>query len=213
VAVTVLAGCAPGLLLLALGGAFATEARAEPRAYTVEPASSRLLIHVGKTGILGFAGHEHEVVASVHQGRVTIDRDHLEASSVELVFESAALRVTGRGEPAADVPKVQAAMVGPECLDAARFRTIRFVSSTVAVTGVASGSADVMVRGQLSLHGVSHEISVPVHLTFGEGSIRATGATRLQQTAFGIRPITVGGVVKVKDELELDWQVEARAVP
>jgi polyisoprenoid-binding protein YceI len=63
----------------------------------------------------------------------------------------------------------------------------------------------------LNIHGVSREVSVPVRLVLTEDTIRATGGTRLQQTAFGIQPISIGGVVKVKDELELDWHLQARA--
>jgi polyisoprenoid-binding protein YceI len=201
------------LLLVLLPPLFSTVASAEPRRFMVEPASSRFVVHVGKTGLFGFAGHEHEVVAPVHEGTITIDRDHPESSSVELQFEAAALRVTGQGEPAGDVPKVQEAMVGAQCLDAHRFQTIRFISNAVKVTAKASGSLDVLVRGALTIHGVSREVSVPVHLVLAKDSLSASGTTKLQQTAFGIHPISVGGVVKVKDELDLDWHVRARAAP
>jgi len=199
------------VLALALSSVLTRTASAEPRRFAIDPAVSHFVVHVGKTGIFGFAGHEHEVVAPIHDGAVILDRDHLESSSVELTFAAAALHVTGRGEPPDDVPKVQAAMVGPECLDAERFRTIRFVSNRVQVTANAGASVDVVVSGVLNIHGVSREVSIPVRLVLTEDTIRATGGTRLQQTAFGIQPISVGGVVKVKDELELDWHLQARA--
>jgi len=37
--------------------------RAAPRRYALDPAGSRLEIQVGKTGLFGFAGHEHQVLA------------------------------------------------------------------------------------------------------------------------------------------------------
>jgi polyisoprenoid-binding protein YceI len=185
-------------------------ASAEPRRYTVEPEASRLAIHVGKTGLFGFAGHEHQVVAPIQRAVVVLDPDHPESASVELTFEAAALRVTGRGEPAGDVPKVQQAMVGAECLDAGRFPAIRFVSRAVTVKARAGNAFDVVVRGDLTVHGVSHELAVPVHVVLGDGSLSATGRTRIRQTAFGHKPISVGGVVKVEDELVIDWRIEAR---
>jgi len=42
---------------------------------------------------------------------------------------------------------------------------------------------------------------------------RYAGTTKVRQTAFGIKPISVAGVVNVKDELEITWRVVARAVP
>src|SRR4029079_2567054 len=196
------------LVLPLLGGA----ALAEPRRFTVDAGSSRFVVHVGKTGVFGFAGHEHEVVAPVHEGSITIDRDHLESSSVELIFEAAALRVTGRGEPADDVPKVQAAMVGAQCLDADRFRTIRFSSKAVKVTSEAGGAGDVLVGVELTIHGVSREVVVPLKIRIDADAISAIGTTSIEQTAFGIQPISIGGVVKVKDELRLEWNLKARPV-
>jgi len=190
---------------------FAATARAEPRRYAIELASSRVVIHVGKTGLFRFAGHEHEVVAPIRQGGVVLDRDHLESSSVELAFDAAALRVTGKGEPAGDVPKVQQTMVGPECLDANRFRGIRFTSRAVTVSPGAQGSFDLVVRGDLTVHGFSRELVVPVHLVVGTDTVRATGTVKLRQTAFAIHPVSVAGVVKVKDEMDVEWRIEARA--
>src|SRR6478752_2011607 len=92
------------VLALALSSVLTRAASAESRRFAIDPAVSHFVVHVGKTGILGFAGHEHEVVAPIHDGAVTLDREHLESSSVELTFAAAALRVTGRGEPADDVP-------------------------------------------------------------------------------------------------------------
>ena len=56
-----------------------------------------------------------------------------------LSFDAAALKVTGEGEPAKDVPKVQAKMVGPEVLDAARFPSITFRSRSVTGKEVTRG--------------------------------------------------------------------------
>jgi polyisoprenoid-binding protein YceI len=190
-----------------------TAAAAAPHRYAVDPAASQVVIHVGKAGLFRFAGHGHEVVAPIHQGSAVVDPDHLESASVELAFQAAALRVTGRGEPAGDVPKVQQAMVGPECLDAGRFPSIRFASRAVTVKARSGDAFDVVVRGELTLHGVSREVLVPVHVVVGKDGIRATGTTKVRQTAFGIKPISVAGVVNVKDELEIAWTVVARAVP
>ena len=151
------------------------------------------------------------MVAPIEHATIVIDPDHLESASVELTFEAAALRVTGRGEPAGDVPKVQAAMVGGACLDARRSRLIRFVSRAVTVKRDTDGALDFAVRGDLDLHGVSREVLVPVHAVLDGQSVDATGTTEIRQTTFGIQPISVGGVVKVKDEIRIELHLAARA--
>ena len=89
--------------------------------------------------------------------------------------------------------------------------TVRSRSALVAPIHQGSAVVDpdhlessVVVRGDLTLHGVSREVL---------DSIRATGTTKVRQTAFGIKPISVAGVVNVKDELEIAWTVVARASP
>lgn len=196
----------PVLVLLA------PEARAAPRLYTLEPAHSRLTIHVGKAGLFGFAGHEHEVVAGAFRGTATFDPERPLQSSVDLTFEAGALRVSGQGEPPEDVPQVQAAMVGPSCLDAGRFSTVRFVSRSVTAAGAAGpNGGDLALHGELTLHGVTRPLTIRVHLEVTGQLLEATGTTTLKQTDFGITPISKAGVVKVKDELTLSWQIRGRA--
>jgi polyisoprenoid-binding protein YceI len=198
------------LPLILLVNGWSHGALAEARHYRLDTASSRVVLHVGKAGLFRFAGHEHEVVAVLREGAASVDPDRVPSSSVELTFDVAALRVTGKGEPPDDVPKVQEAMLGPKCLDAARYPTIRFVSSTVDAKHAAAGALDVLVRGTLTMHGVSRPLTVPVHVVMGDGAITATGTVALRQTDFGITPITVAGVVKVKDEVSLEWHLVGR---
>lgn len=201
-----------GTLVLAL--APAPRARAAPRRYLLDPAQSRVEIHVGKAGLFGFAGHAHEVVAGAFRGSATLDPDRPAASTVDLTFDAAALRVTGQGEPADDVPKVQAAMLGPECLDAGRFPTVRFVSTGVAEAGPARQSEDgrdFTVAGALTLHGVTRPLTLRVHVAATGDRLTATGRTTVRQTDFGIRPISKAGVVKVKDELTIVWRLAGAA--
>src|ERR1700734_945044 len=108
----------PWLALLLSLELSAPLAHAAPRRYVLDPTASRLTIHVGKTGLFGFAGHEHEVVAGTFLGNATFDPDQIAQSSLDLTVQAGALRVAEKGEPPGDAPQVQATMVGPDCLDA-----------------------------------------------------------------------------------------------
>jgi len=190
----------------------APSAQAQPRRYTLDPAASQLKIHVGKTGVFGFAGHEHDVVAGTFHGTATFDPDRIAQSAVDLTFEAGALRVTGKGEPKGDAAEVQAAMIGAACLDVNRFPAIRFVSKTVAAVGEGGkGGYDLSIAGGLTLHGVTRPLTIRVHLDVKGDALEATGSTTIRQTDFGMTPISKAGVVKVKDELALSWQIRGTA--
>lgn len=181
--------------------------------FTVQAEASAVRVLVGKAGLFKFAGHEHEVVAPVLRGEVVADPHDLAHSSVWLVFPAAALRVTGRGEPAKDVPKVQEAMVGPKVLDAARFPEITFRSRSVAGREVGPGVYELRVAGELTLHGVSRELILPLRVELSGPALTASGRTVLRHTDFGMRPLSVAGVVNVKNEIGVEFLIAARAVP
>jgi polyisoprenoid-binding protein YceI len=184
-----------------------------PRRYAVVAAESSVTIQVGKSGLFGFAGHEHEVVAPAFDGHVAADGVALERSSVALRFEAGALQVTGRGEPAADVPKVQEAMLGPKVLDVQRFPAVEFRSTSVKGRAVGGGAYELEVQGELELHGVKRPLALPLRVELAPGTLSASGTARLRQSQFGIKPVSVAGVVKVKDELEIEFRIVAREQP
>jgi polyisoprenoid-binding protein YceI len=203
----------PSRLGLSVISVFALSSRsvfADPHTYAIDPTASRIIVHVGKAGLFGFAGHEHEVEASVKRGALVVDLAHLEASSVDLKLDARTLRVTDPGEAQKDVAKVQETMLGPQCLDSERFPEIRFVSNVISAKKPAGGGLDVTARGTLTLHGVAREVAVPVHLDVENDLVSAKGTVALKQTDFGIKPISVAGVVKVKDEVKLELRLVAR---
>lgn len=179
--------------------------------YEVDPARSTMTVHVGKAGLFSFAGHEHEITAPVASGRIEADAADLGRSSVTLSFRAADLRVTGKDEPREDLPKVQEAMLGPKVLDVARFDAIRFTSRAVVGRSLPDGVHDLRIEGDLLLHGVTRPVTVPVRVRRGaDGVLTAEGTAVVRQTDFGIQPVSVAGVVKVKNELGLTFRLEAR---
>lgn len=198
-------------VLLVLALAADRPASAAPRTYVIDAAASAVRIHVGKSGVFGFAGHTHDVLAERLEGRVEADTEDLACSSVELSFEASGLKVSAEGEPAGDAAKVQDAMSGPKVLDVARFPAIRFRSQRVAGRRVAEGVYELQVTGELSLHGVVRTVTVPVRVELAGNTLAASGRTTLGQRAFGIEPVSAGGgTVKVKDELGIEFKLVGR---
>lgn len=186
----------------------AAPAAAAPRTYVVDPAGSSVLIHVGKSGAFSFAGHTHEVAAPAVSGEVIADPADLGASRVSLTFEAGALKVLPEKEPAGDAPKVQEAMRGPKVLDVARFPTITFKSQRVSGRE-AGGAYDLEVTGEMSLHGVTRALTLPVHVEVAGDTLTATGKAVLRHDHFGMQPVSVAGVVKVKNEIAIDFRFVA----
>jgi polyisoprenoid-binding protein YceI len=201
------AACLAGLVLLNVGRGIGGTAE-----FSVVPGESRVVIGVGKAGMLAFAGHAHEVLAPAVSGTVTLDGTDWPRSGVSLEFQAAALTVTGKDESPSDVPEVQRTMLGARVLDAERFPKVSFRSTRVALQAVTTGGADLRVEGTVTLHGVTQPLSVPVHVTLdGSGTLTARGQFSLKQSAYGIQPVTAaGGTIRVKDDVDVQFTVKAR---
>jgi len=196
------------IVAIALVGGLSIRA-AGPRTFNVEPEQSRALIDVGKSGAFSFAGHTHEVEAPVASGVVHLDTDDPTRNNVRLEFNAAAMRVTGKGESADDVPKVTQTMLSEMVLDVKRYPAITFESTSVTAKGSAA-ALDLTITGRLTIRGKTQAVTAPVAVKLAANSLTATGKFVVKQTDYGITPISVGGVVKVKNELNIAFTIVAR---
>jgi polyisoprenoid-binding protein YceI len=193
-------------LVLALG---ARGVAGEPRTYVVDPERSAATIHVGRAGLFKFAGHEHAVLAPRFRGEIQADALDLAGSSVSLTFDTPSLKVSSRGEPPEDVPKVQERMVGPELLDVARFPLLTFRSTKIEGRDAGKGVYELQITGQLMLHGLTRSTVVQARVEVAGDALTATGSFVIRHTDFGLTPVSVAGVVKVKNEIAIDYKIQA----
>ncbi|HKE85678.1 MAG TPA: YceI family protein [Vicinamibacterales bacterium] len=182
-----------------------------PDALVIDPGQTTITLHVGRAGVLSFAGHDHEVVVPAVQGQIMLDRTQISRSSVSATFDATAMKVTGKGEPSEDVPEVQRVMLSDRVLDVQRYPTITFQSRQVSVAKQSADQMTIRITGDLTLHGVTRPLDVPVTMQLNADGLRATGKTTVQQSQFGIRPVTAGGgTVRVKDEVDVTFSITAK---
>ncbi len=163
------------------------------------PRQSTITVHVHKAGVFSGFGHNHTVIAPV--SKVTLDP---KAMTAEIVVLSKEMKVTDTDVSDKDRAQIQADMLGPKVLNAERFPEIRFKSSRIEQTS----PQHYRVTGTLDLHGVRKDVT----LEMTGGSDHYQGKTKLKQTDFGMQPISVaGGTIKVKDELDLEFEIYQQA--
>jgi len=199
---------APLAVVAALAAASVAQA---PATFVIDAAASSVTIQVGRSGLFGFAGHDHEVSAPALKGQIVLDAADPGRSRVSVEFDAAALTVTGKGDPPEDVPKVQQVMLSDRVLDVEHYPSIAFTSQAVAVTSQSSDRIVLRVDGELTLHGMKKPVRAPVTVTLGSDDLHAEGTATVKQTDFGIQPVTAGvGTVRVKDEVAVSFSIRAR---
>ena len=177
----------------------ATAAIAAAQDAAIDVDRSTVTVHVAKAGLLSAAGHEHWVSAPISSGTIR----ETPSAFVEFTVQTAKMMV--KPDPKVDA-KTQAEVqkdMEDLTLETRKFPRITFRSSRVDKTG----DGQWKVEGALSLHGVTKPVSLLVKRT-GDAY---TAHTVIKQTDFAIKPVSVGGgLVKVKNEVDIDFQIFAR---
>jgi polyisoprenoid-binding protein YceI len=189
----------------------AAPARADEATYRVVPEKSKLTFKAFRDGWFSSLGHDHVLGGRDFDGAVRFDPVKFEASSVTLSVRTNTLEVLDPGVDADDKKEIDATLKGDEVLDAAKYPEIRFVSTSVRRDPKIAGRY--LVKGDLTLHGVTKAIEFPVEAKESEASaqgLRATGKIELKTSDYGMKPYGVGlGAVKVKDGVVLEFEVVA----
>jgi len=161
----------------------------------IDTQKSKMTVRVYKSGLFSALGHDHEIQAPIESGEIDT-----KARAVQLAVDARKMKVLDPELAADKRAEVQKTMLSNQVLDSERFNEIRFRSSSVepAANGAMS------VHGTLTLHGQTQPVTVEVK----EANGVYTGRSKLKQTSFGIKPVSVGGgAVKVKDEVVVEFEI------
>jgi hypothetical protein len=161
----------------------------------IDTERSVLTVRVYKTGLFSAFAHDHEIRAPIKNGILDEDKN-----AVEFTVDSRSLRVLDPKASDSERAEIQNTMLGPKVLDSEKFPEIRFRSVSVGE----AGEGKWIVRGDLTLHGQTHQLKLDVQGSDG----RYSGAIVLSQREFGITPVSIaGGSVKVKDEIRIEFEI------
>lgn len=159
---------------------------------------SVITVRAYKAGLFSAFAHNHTIQAPI--ARAMLDPQTLTA---EIMVAVPQMKVIDPEDSESTRAEIQATMLGPKVLDAQKYPEVRFKSTRIEPVG----QQRYKVTGLLELHGVSRSISFEV--TGGPDLYH--GGVKLSQSDFGIKPVSVaGGTIKVKDQLDLEFDVDAR---
>jgi polyisoprenoid-binding protein YceI len=161
------------------------------------------------SGPLGAMGHNPAFELRELRGDIEFDPASPAASTLHF---AAAARSLALVDGAADSDRREIERTTQhDVLETARYPEITYVCGPGQV--LAAGSMQLTLRGDLTLHGVTRPQPVSARVYLMGDTLRAQGQAVLKQTEHGIRPVSVaGGLLKVKDEVTLTFEIVARQV-
>ena len=191
------------------GSPDASQIAAADDRYVINNMVSRFTVQAFASGILSAFGHDPKIAIRDLKGEIHFDPAHVEKSTMHLVVRADSLSVTDNISDK-DRRDIEADMRG-KVLETDKYPEIVFDVSGVTVNKTDGGQSNVMLTGQLTLHGVTRPQRVPATLAVTGDMLRAFGEFPLRQTVYNIKPVSaVGGGLKVKDEVKFTFDIVAR---
>jgi polyisoprenoid-binding protein YceI len=177
--------------------------------YEIDPARSKIEIRLKTSGFLSFLGDEHLIFGPIAQGRIIHYAEAVEKSFVEVEVKTDQIKVQDPDLDEEDRREVQQTMESERVLGVKQYPKISFKSSLIR----RMDDGQLLIAGDLTLRGRTRRVTLRATIESTEPHLKASGRCRFKQTEFGIKPVTAGaGMVRVKDEIELTFQIHATPV-
>ncbi len=177
--------------------------------YVIDAMVSRFTVKAFAGGLLSAFGHSPTIAIRDMEGEVVYNPAAVEQSSLHLVVRSDSLSVMDNVNDK-DRREMETEM-RDGVLEVTKYPEIVYDAPRVSVKNASDGQDDMVLLGQLTLHGVTRSQPVPVRIAVTGDMLRAFGEFSLRQSNYNIKPVSaVGGGLKVKDEVKFSFDIVAR---
>lgn len=184
-------------------------AKAKLLHYVVDTKASRLTVQAFASGILSAMGHNPHIGIRTFTGEVDFNAETSLAGRFRLSIKTNSFGVL---DDISDKDRREIEMMmNEQVLESSRYPDIVYEAPTVTITRLGGALYSATLNGTLSFHGVTRDQIVAARIAVFDEMIRASGEFSLNQSDYGIKPVSVaGGALKVKDELKFSFEMIAR---
>ena len=178
--------------------------------YTLDASQSKFMAHANAGGLLWFKGKDHHLAAREFTGQVEITPDTITPASLRLVVKAASLQETG-----AKFTEQEKAIINKELRDIVlhpdQYPEITFQSTSVTVKNSNAGRHEAKIDGNLTLHGATRRITIPVVVTMSGDTLRAVGEFSIDRDDFGVKATSAfHGLVRVRNKVKFEFDIVGR---
>lgn len=206
--------CRPGVLVVlsilsAAPGAGAAEQAAAARSqFRVDAKKSRFIVETETSGLSSMFAHDHKIEIGGFTGTASFVPGNLSTGRLEMTVRADSLKLieeSNLGERQAVESTLR-----EDVLEASKYPEITFKTRITKATRRGDGTYDVRLTGELKLHGVRKQVTVPARVSLEGAVLHAIGVFEIKQTDFDITPFSfVKGTVTIKDAVVLSFDITA----
>jgi polyisoprenoid-binding protein YceI len=180
--------------------------------YRLDASQSKFIAHANAGGLLWFKGHEHLVAVREFTGEAQLTPDSGTPAALEITAKAASMVETGSVFTAP-----QKEIIDKELRDIvlqpAQYPDIIFRSTSVAGNSSGNNQYEVSIRGNLTLHGVTRQITIPARVTVNGNDLRAVGEFSIDRSDFKVKATSAEhGLVRVRDKVKFTFDIVGHRV-
>jgi polyisoprenoid-binding protein YceI len=178
----------------------------EVQRYRIDAGQSDFMVHAFVGGLLSGFGHNHNIAIKDISGETQFTDGTVVPASLRIKIRADSLKVTDKVSDS-DRQTIEQTM-REQVLETGKYPEITFNSTTIEVIKNSETQYQGNIWGNLTLHGVTHNVFIKAQLTIDSRSVRARGEFSLKMTDYSIKPPSVaGGTITVKDTLKFNFNI------
>ncbi len=177
--------------------------------YAIDGRIGRFTVRAFASGMLSAFGHSPTIAIRDFAGEAQFNPDRLESASLHVTVRAASLTVSDdiSDKDRRDIEREMQDNV----LESGKYPEIVYDCTRVSVSDTGNGQNPITLHGNLTLHGVSRGLTIPVRVAVTGDMLRAFGEFSLRQSDYNIKVVSaIGGGLKVKDEVKFSFDIVAR---
>jgi polyisoprenoid-binding protein YceI len=174
--------------------------------YTLDSSQSKFIAHALRGGLFWFKGHDHLVAVRDFTGEAQLSPDAINASSLQITAKTESMV-----ETSSVFTEAQKQIINKELREIvllpAQYPEILFRSTNVS--GKQNGNQyDLKIVGDLTLNGVTRQITIPTKVTVTGNDLRAQGEFSVNRSDFKVKATSAfHGLVRVRDKLKFTFDI------
>src|SRR5438046_8950611 len=184
----------------------------DPQRYRLDSSQSKFIAHAMAGGLLWFKGHDHLVAIREFSGEAQLTSDQITPASLEITAKTGSMV-----ETSSVFTDQQKQIIDKELreivLQPDQYPDIVFRSAQVSGKKLSADQYDLNINGNLTLHGVTRQISIPSKVTLTGSDIRAVGEFSIDRSDFKVKATSAfHGLVRVRDRIKFTFDIVGHRV-
>ena len=180
--------------------------------YRLDSSESKFMAHALRGGLLWFKGHDHLVAVRDFAGEAQLTSDSISTASLEITAKAASMVETN-----SVFTDQQKQIIDKELreivLQPDQYPDITFRSTSVTGKAAGANQYDLKIAGDLTLHGVTRQITIPTKVTLTGNDLRAQGDFSVDRSDFKVKATSAAhGLVRVKNKIKFTFDIVGHAM-